>query len=106
MRITVSAPGNDLSQSDIDNIERDLEKIDRRLVDFKEEVAAEVRINEIEGKPPGFHVVIELHYGPNHLIAKTDHVDMGQAIRTAREEILRQVNDRGRRGHSSFAKGL
>lgn len=105
MRITVSSPGIELSQTDVDNVERDLEKISRRLADFREEVTAEVRINEIERKPPGFHVVMELHYGPNHLIAKTDHPDMGQAIRVAREEILRQVNDRGRGGHSSFAKG-
>jgi hypothetical protein len=29
---------------------------------------------------------------------------MGQAVRRARDEILRQINDRSRRGHSSFTK--
>jgi ribosome-associated translation inhibitor RaiA len=105
MRIKVSSPNHQLKPTDIDDIERDLEKIDRRLHDYREEVLAEVRITGNE-KTPQHHVTIELHYGRNHLIAKTDHADMGQAVRAAREDLLRQINDRSRGGHSSFAKGL
>ena len=103
MRLSVSSPGQELSQGEIDQIERDLEKLDRRLRDFKEEVRAEVRIGKGSGAPQQ-HVVIELHFGPNHLVAKEDHSDWGQAVRAAREDLLRQINDRSRGGHSSFSK--
>lgn len=104
MRIRVSSPGKDLKASQIQGIEKDLEKIDRRLADFTEEVSAEVRINGRDGSP-GFHVTVELDYGRNHLVAKAEHTALGQAVREAREELVRQINDRSRRGHSSFAKG-
>jgi ribosome-associated translation inhibitor RaiA len=103
MQIRVSSPGNRLDSGDIDQIEKDLEKIDRRLGDVND-VFAEVRIKD--GDPgQDYTVTIELDYRRNHLIAKANHMDMGQAVRTAREEILRQINDRSRGGHSSFAKG-
>jgi ribosome-associated translation inhibitor RaiA len=102
MRIRVSSPGVEIKQSKIDEIERDLEKIDRRLQDWNE-VFAEVRVTN--GNPvTKNHVVIELEYGRNHLIAKADNPDLGQAVREAREELLRQINDRSRGGHSSFTK--
>ena len=103
MRIRVSAPGNHLKQSEIDAIHHDLEKIDRRLADFKQEIEAEVRVKD-DGAPQR-HVTIELNYGRTHLLAKAENSDVGQAVREAREELLRQINDRSRRGHSSFAKG-
>jgi ribosome-associated translation inhibitor RaiA len=102
MRISVASPGNHLDPADVDRIERDLEKIDRRLHEY-EQVAATVRVAETQGVP-GFHVTLELDYGRNHLIAKADNADLGQAVREAREEVLRQINDRSRRGHSWFAK--
>ena len=104
MRISVSAPGRNLEANEVQGIERDLEKIDRRLKDFKQEVAASVRVSDAQGSAPGHHVVIELDYGRNHLIAKAESPDVGQAVRTAREELLRQINDRSRGGHSDFAK--
>jgi ribosome-associated translation inhibitor RaiA len=104
MRIRVSAPGNHLKESDIESIHHDLEKIDRRLQDFKEEITAEVRVRN-EGTPAAHHVVIELDFGRTHLIAKAEHGDVGQAVRAAREDLLRQINDRSKRGHSSFSKG-
>lgn len=104
MRLSVSSPGQDLSQAEIDQIERDLEKIDRRLKDFKEEIRADVRINKGGSGAPQHHIVIELHFGRNHLVAKEDHSDWGQAVRAAREDLLRQINDRSRGGHSSFSK--
>ena len=104
MRISVSAPGNHLEPDEIDGIERDLEKVDRRLNGFKQEVSASVRVTPAQGSVPGHHVVIELDYGRNHLIAKADNPDVGQAVRAAREDLLRQINDRSRGGHSSFAK--
>jgi hypothetical protein len=104
MRIAVSAPGNHLERDEIAGIERDLEKIDRRLQGFKEEVSASVRVTDAPGRAPGHHVVLELDYGRTHLIAKAENSDVGMALREAREDILRQINDRTRRGHSSFAK--
>jgi ribosome-associated translation inhibitor RaiA len=104
MQIRVSAPGNSLASSDVDRIQRDLEKIDRRLSGI-EDVYAEVRINDGDGGV-GYQVTLELEYRRNHLIAKASNPDMGQAVRSAREDILRQINDRSRRGHSSFSKGL
>jgi ribosome-associated translation inhibitor RaiA len=102
MRIRVSATSNSLDPKEIDAIERDFEKIDRRLQDL-DEVTAEVRVDDAHGNP-GYHVTAELHYRRNHLIAKTDHTELGQAVRAAREDLLRQINDRSRGGHSSFAK--
>lgn len=107
MRVTVSAPGEDLKPADVDAITADLEKISRRLNGFSEEVVANVRVSHAQNaqRVPGHHVVLEVHYGPNHLIAKTENPDMGMAVREAREEILRQINDRSPGGHSSQAKG-
>jgi ribosome-associated translation inhibitor RaiA len=106
MRIRVSSPGTDLRSGDRDQIEKDLEKLDRRLGERggDREVDALVRIaNGTRGTP--YHVVLEIDYGRTHLLAKADNADVGQAVREAREEILRQINDRSRRGHSSFSKG-
>lgn len=106
MRILVSAPSKDLSQQQIDSIYKDLEKIDRRLADWKEDPTAEVRINKPDPGAPTHEIVMELHYGRNHLIAKEVHADVGQGVRAARDDLIRQINDRSRGGHSSFAKGL
>ena len=107
MRIRVSSPGNHLKQEEIDAISRDLEKIDRRLQDFKEEVSADVRVSHAQGSGAGHghRVTIELNFGRTHLIAKAENADVGQAVREAREELLRQINDRKRGGHSAKAKG-
>lgn len=102
MFIKVSSPGKDLKTADIDAIEKDLEKIDRRLADF-DEVNTEVRVNGMDGAP-GFAVVLEVDYGRNHLMGKAENPDLGVAVREAREEVLRQINDRSRRGHSWFKK--
>ena len=102
MRVTVSAPGRKVERSQLE-IEQDLEKIDRRLKDFKDEVHAEVRVGDAQGPAPGHHVTVELSYGRTHLIAKAEDADVGVAVRQAREELLRQINDRGRGGHSQFA---
>lgn len=103
MRVTVSAPGRSVDRSQ-EEIEQDLEKIDRRLKDFKEEVHAQVRVGDPQGAAPGHHVTVELNYGRNHLIANAEDKDVGVAVRQAREELLRQINDRSRGGHSDHAK--
>ena len=103
MELRVVAPGDDLQDQDIDRIEKDLEKIDKRL-DSYDLVRAEVRIAENGGVSKS--VTLELHYGRQHLLAKAQHTKVGQAVRAAREDILRQINDRSRGGHSSFTKGL
>ena len=103
MELKVSFPGNKLSDEEVDRIQKDLEKIDRRLHNF-DPVYAEVRIAGGNG-PAEHHVTIELEYGRNHLVAKTDNADMGQGVRQAREDLLRQINDRSRGSHSQYAKG-
>ena len=104
MQLRVSSADHKLKDSDVDRIERDLEKIDRRLHNFRE-VFSELRISggENGGKP--HHATLEIRYGRQHLIAKADHEDLGQAVRSAREDILRQINDRSRGSHSQYAKG-
>jgi ribosome-associated translation inhibitor RaiA len=102
MLVRIASPGIDLTDGDRDQIQQDLMKLDRRLPN--RELEAEVRVKNGEGGV-GYHVVIELDYGRNHLSATGDHTDIGQAVRGAREDLLRQINDRSRRGHSSFAKG-
>ena len=102
MRVTVSAPGREVDRSQLE-IEQDLEKIDRRLKDFKDEVTAEVRFGDPQRLPKGHHVTVELNYGRNHLIANAEDTDVGVAVRQAREELLRQINDRSRGGHSAYA---
>jgi ribosome-associated translation inhibitor RaiA len=109
LRIRVSSTnGIVITQEDKDTISHDLDKIDRRLAEFKEEITADVRIGHAQsvGAGKAHHVVIELDFGRNHLIAKADNADVGQAVREAREELLRQINDRKRGGHSARAKGL
>jgi ribosome-associated translation inhibitor RaiA len=103
VEIRVSSPGHQLDQDDINRVTRDLEKIQRRL-SRHQEVFAEVRIQNGSGASPGHLVTLEVEYGRNHLIAKAEHADIGRAVREAREEILRQINDRSRKGHSWFAK--
>ena len=103
MELRVIAPDDDLKEQDIDRIERDLDKIDRRLGSY-DLVRADLRISENGG--PGREVTLDLHYGRKHLIAKAQHDKIGQAVRLVRDDILRQVNDRSRGGHSSFTKGL
>lgn len=102
MKLRVSSPGNSLTDGDVERIEKDLEKIDRRLHSHRQ-VYATVRISDDHGVE-GFHATLELEYGRNHLIAKGQAQAATQAVRAAREDMLRQINDRSRRGHSSFVK--
>jgi len=103
LQIRVSSPGEHLDSDDVNGIEQDLAKIDRRLSDYRD-VRAEVRVNG-KATSPEHSVVIELHYGRNHLFARDHSRDARQAVRAARDELLRQINDRSRGGHSSFVKG-
>ena len=103
MELKVSSPGHKLSDEEVDGVHHDLEKIDRRLKNF-DPVYAAVRINSGEGATQ-FHVTIELEYGRNHLVAKADSSDVGQGVRRARDELIRQINDRSRGSHSQYAKG-
>ncbi|CAN5592008.1 hypothetical protein BH24ACT26_BH24ACT26_11280 [soil metagenome] len=103
MHLRVSSPGARLKDGEVDRIEKDLQKIDRRLRQFNE-VSAEVRINGGDAGAPNHHVTLELQYGRNHLIAKSEGADVGVAVREAREEILRQINDRSRGSHSEYSK--
>jgi ribosome-associated translation inhibitor RaiA len=105
MQLRVSSPHLKLEEEDIDRIERDLEKIDRRLKTFRDEIYVDVRIHSGDNGSKVHSATLELRYGRNHLIAKSDHKDPDQAIRTARDEILRQINDRSRGSHSQYAKG-
>jgi ribosome-associated translation inhibitor RaiA len=102
MRIAIASPGIDLSDEESQQIERDLDKVGRRLTKV-DDVSCEVRVNN--GQPAGsFRVVIELHYRANRLVATEEAGDIGMAIRAAREDILRQINDRTPRGHADHSK--
>jgi ribosome-associated translation inhibitor RaiA len=103
MELKVSSPGLDLDQERLQRIERDLEKIDRRLKDY-DLVYAELRISHTEKGMTTYKTVLELEFGRTHLLASGENSDMGVAVREAREDILRQINDRSRRGHSDFTK--
>jgi ribosome-associated translation inhibitor RaiA len=103
MQLRVSAPGTQLREGDVDRIERDLEKIDRRLSKFPE-VYAEIRINGSDTPASSHQVTLEVEYGRHHLVAKANGSDIGQAVRAARDEILRQINDRSRGTHSDYSK--
>jgi ribosome-associated translation inhibitor RaiA len=103
MQLRVSAPGTQLREGDVDRIERDLEKIDRRLSKFPE-VYAEIRINGGDTPAINHQVTLEVEYGRHHLVAKANGSDVGQAVRAARDEILRQINDRSRGTHSDYSK--
>jgi ribosome-associated translation inhibitor RaiA len=105
MQLRVSSQDHKLHESDVDRIERDLEKIDRRLKDFRQEIHAEVRIHASANGSKAHTATLDLRYGRNHLIAKAEHKDPDQAVRMARDEILRQINDRSRGSHSQYAKG-
>ncbi len=103
MRISFTSPAIDLSDDDKRRIEADLEKVDRRLKDF--DVDCAVRINYGQStQNHKYQVHLEVHYRSNHILAKAENDDIGQGVREAREEVLRQINDRSRGGHSSFAK--
>lgn len=104
VHLRVSSPGADLKDGEVDRITRDLEKIDRRLRSF-DEVYAEVRINCGDAGAPSLHVTLEIEYGRNHLLAKAESPEVGQAVRAARDEIMRQINDRSRGSHSEYSKG-
>lgn len=103
MELRVSAPGSHLEQAEIDRIQKDLEKLDRRLIRYRE-VRAQLRIQDKESSPTQ-HVTLEVEFGRNHLIAKAENESYMQAVRAVRDEMLRQVNDRSKGGHSSHAKG-
>ena len=103
MELRVIAPDDDLKEQDIQRIESDLEKLDRRLVNY-DLVRAALRITKNGGH--GREVTLDLHYGCRHIIAKAEHDKIGQAVRLVRDDILRQINDRSRGGHSSFTKGM
>jgi ribosome-associated translation inhibitor RaiA len=103
MQLSISSPGTTLDREQVGGIERDLEKIDRRFRS-PEDVVTRVRVTN--GKPvQGYDVVLELDYHKRHFMAKANGSDVGRAVREARDDLLRQVTDAGRGGHSSFVKG-
>lgn len=103
MQLSISSPGLDLNTDQVQQIERDLEKIDRR---FKTPDQAMARLRVSNGKPSeGYSVLLEVDYHRHHFLAKSKGSDMGQTVRDAREDILRQISDTSRGGHSSYTKG-
>lgn len=103
MKISIASPGHDLTADEIASVERDLEKIARRLEKVGDDAVTNVRINNGTATKL-YTVVLEVSYRRNHITAKAEDHDMGTALRHAREEALRQINDKGRGGHSSYAK--
>lgn len=106
MELRVVSPTENLSDDQLGRIEQNLDKIAQRLkrVEDYKEVRAEVRISQNGGTQ--HKVTIELRYGRTHLVATCENGKIEAAVREARDELLRQINDRKRGGHSSLAKGL
>ena len=103
MELKVSSPGHDLTEEQLAGIDRDLEKIGRRLKDY-DLVYAELRVNHTDKGMTRYKSVLELEFGKNHLVASGENSDLGASVREAREDILRQINDRSHRGHSDYSK--
>ena len=103
MELILSAPGVDIDDDDRARVSQWLEKIDRRLKD-RRDVRATVRVTGHDTGKPTRKVTLEIDYGRTHLLATADAQDTGQAVRQARDEIIRQINDMKQRGsHSSYA---
>lgn len=102
MQLSISSPGLDLESDEVQRIEQDLEKIERRFRS-PEEIMARVKVTN--GTPRGFHVLLEVDYKKYHFIAKADDPEVGKAVRGAREDLLQQIENISKRGHSSHAKG-
>lgn len=103
MQLSISSPGTNLKPDDVEHIERDLEKIDRR---FRSPDDAFARLRVTNGNPKlGYDVLLEVDYHKYHFLAKANNTDMGMAVREAREEVIRQITDAGRGGHTAMAKG-
>ena len=106
MRIRVASPNGALDDEEIARIENDLEKIARRLHEFdeREEITADVRVKKNE-EGINHEVTLEVTYGRHHVVGNTLNTDVHAAVREVRDDVLRQINDKSRRGHSSFVKG-
>lgn len=102
MQLSVSSPGTKLQPEQVEQFGKDLEKIDRRLRSPDDAIG---RLRVSNGKPQqGYDVLLEVDYKRYHFIAKAQHSDVGIAVREAREDLIRQINDVNRGGHSSMAK--
>lgn len=101
MNLSISSPGTDLTPDEVARIEKDLEKIDRRLRK-PDEAFARLRVTN-GTRAPSVHVVLELDYHKHHFIGKADNSDVGIAVREARDEIVRQITD-AKGGHSSYSR--
>lgn len=103
MEFRVVSPGEPLTDDELSQIEDSLKKIGQRLkrVENYKDVWAEVHISK-DGSTTR-KVCIELRYGRNHFVAKAEHQRPLVALREARDELLRQINDSSRRTHSSLS---
>ncbi|MFP5299182.1 MAG: hypothetical protein ACLGHL_09370 [Actinomycetota bacterium] len=102
MQLSVSSPGTKLSTEQVEQFGRDLEKIDRR---FRSPDDAVARLRVSNGKPQqGYDVLLEVDYTRYHFLAKAKNGDVGIAVREARDDLIRQITDVSRGGHSSIAK--
>ncbi|MBA2726014.1 MAG: HPF/RaiA family ribosome-associated protein [Actinobacteria bacterium] len=102
MQIAIVTPGVELEPATKDRFEDDLAKLTRRLGN-DETAVCNAKLNR--GERNLVHVVLEVHQGKRHYLAKSDDKDANLALRKARDEVIRQVNDHSRGGHSQYAKG-
>ncbi len=103
MQLSISSPGTNLKPDDVEQIERDLEKIDGR---FRSPDDAFAKLRVTNGNPKlGYDVLLQVDYHKYHFLAKAHNNDMGMAVREAREDVIRQIADVNHGGHSSMAKG-
>ncbi|HVL63956.1 MAG TPA: HPF/RaiA family ribosome-associated protein [Actinomycetota bacterium] len=102
MFIRIAATGGELSDNDVDQIQKDLGKLERRLKGGKEPYL-DIHVSGDDGAPTR-KVTLRLEYGPNQLVATAEEADVLLAVRQARERLLRQIEREGRGGHADHAK--
>lgn len=102
MQIAIVTPGVELEPATKARFEDDLAKLARRLGN-DESATCNAKLNR--GDRNLVHVVLEVHQGKHHYLAKSDDEDANFALRKARDEVIRQLNDHSRGGHSQYAKG-
>lgn len=103
MFIRVASTGKELTQPDIDRIQQEMAKLDRRLQKV-EEPYLDIHVSGDESAPAK-KATMRLEFGSRHLVASAEDADVFRAIRAGREELLSQIERAGRGTHSEYSKG-
>lgn len=100
MIVRIASPDEELDERMVAGIEQDLEKVERRL-SARDEVYLDIGLGR-EGVAQ--RATLKIEYGRNHLVSTGEGPDARAAVREAREDLLRQINDRSRGGHADHQR--